>query len=64
MEDGKKIKIVGELEDKGSGIKLEGVTAHKLRKIRQAMNESHDMNLTLPQVLSHIITKHYKSLEL
>ena len=64
MEDGKKIKLVEEIETKGIGLKLEGMTAHKLRKIRQAMNESHDMNLTLKQVLSHIITKHYKSLEL
>ena len=58
MEDGKKIKLVEEIETKGIGLKLEGMTAHKLRKIRQAMNESHDMNLTLPQVLSPIIPKH------
>ena len=64
MEDGKKIKIVGEIEAKGIGVKLEGMTAHKLRKIRQAMNKSHDMNLTLTQVLSHIIAKRCKSLEL
>jgi len=64
MGDGKILKVVGEIEAKPIGFKLEGKTANKLRKIRDAMNASHDMNLSLAQILSHIITKHYKSLEL
>ncbi len=37
MGDGRKIKIVGEIEAKGIGLKLEGVTAHKLRKLRKIL---------------------------